>query len=573
VVGRALRNLILISYVMLVACSGPKSSVSTQSVQTVPSQSIDLMEKETAQSAQNASTAGTSNNVEFSQTASSARPADPTLEQTLSTAPSVSVATTVAAVPSMEAEEHANDVHDSKVTKKIDMVESSTDEYTIGSSVFTLAVTKKTEGPLFIAMHDDEQEAALSAKWAVHQWGGTLLEFKNGEERNIKVVSRSGKSYLFDPNRVFSDEGIRRTLKGLNRRAPSEAFAETKLFVQQFIQKWQIRSAPILLSAHNNTEGSLTIHSYKKGRAGIQDAYVNNAHDPDDFFYVTVPAHFAILKAEGFNVVLQGEAEDDDGSLSEYAHRARIPYINIETQRGHLLQQRTMIRTVLDKILKRPTPLEGSEELKIIERPIVWNDAREKLTLEYRKLNEEPGATSIFIDPNVIVLHATMGATAESAWAAFNGPTLSNDDGRARGGKLNTSSHFIVERDGTVFRTLPEDLMTRQCVGINRLSIGIENVGGTADLPLTEAQAVSNEKLVRYLVRAYPRITHLIGHHEYLDLRENPHPKYPYFSSTNANYEAWEKQDPGPEFMEKVREKVLDLELLNSNSQIDPTKD
>ncbi|WP_372945427.1 peptidoglycan recognition family protein, partial [Muriicola sp.] len=112
--------------------------------------------------------------------------------------------------------------------------------------------------------------------------------------------------------------------------------------------------------------------------------------------------------------------------------------------------------------------------------------------------------------------------------------------------KLNVSSHFLVGRDGTIYRLMPETVMGRHVIGLNHCAIGVENVGGTDETPLTEAQLRSNIWLVDYLSKKY-NIEYLIGHYE-----------YPLFEG----HELWlekdpayrtEKDDPGEEFMARVR--------------------
>src|SRR5580693_7225904 len=49
-----------------------------------------------------------------------------------------------------------------------------------------------------------------------------------------------------------------------------------------------------------------------------------------------------------------------------------------------------------------------------------------------------------------------------------------------REGELNVSAHFLVDRDGTIYRLMPETWMARHCIGLNRVAIGIENVGDGA---------------------------------------------------------------------------------------------
>ncbi len=94
--------------------------------------------------------------------------------------------------------------------------------------------------------------------------------------------------------------------------------------------------------------------------------------------------------------------------------------------------------------------------------------------------------------------------------------------------------------------------MARHVIGLNHCAIGVENVGGTVDLPLTKAQLKSNIWLVRYLKDKYD-IDYLIGHYEYT-LFEN----HPLWLEQDEGYRT-KKTDPGTAFMNDVRKAVKDL--------------
>lgn len=126
---------------------------------------------------------------------------------------------------------------------------------------------------------------------------------------------------------------------------------------------------------------------------------------------------------------------------------------------------------------------------KIIDRPIRFNEERVKLTLQYLKERYELKQTEPTIDPKMVVIHFTVIPTMEATFNAFNNAKLP-DFRQAIGGAsaLNVSSQFLVDQDGTIYRLMPENWMARHVIGLNHCAIGIENVGGTEDLPLTEAQ-------------------------------------------------------------------------------------
>ncbi|WP_405382207.1 N-acetylmuramoyl-L-alanine amidase [Maribacter sp. LLG6340-A2] len=189
----------------------------------------------------------------------------------------------------------------------------------------------------------------------------------------------------------------------------------------------------------------------------------------------------------------------------------------------------------------------------IVERPISFNEERKVLTLEYLQNRYGLQQDSPEIDPKMIVLHWTVIPTFEKSFEAFDPATLPNwrpDIKNVSG--LNVSSQFMVDRDGTIYQLLPETTMARHVIGLNHCAIGIENVGGTEELPLTKAQLKSNIYLVEYLKDKY-EIDYLIGHYEYT-LFEN----HPLWLEQDEGYRT-QKTDPGPEFMNKVRKAVKHL--------------
>lgn len=190
-----------------------------------------------------------------------------------------------------------------------------------------------------------------------------------------------------------------------------------------------------------------------------------------------------------------------------------------------------------------------------VDRLINYDDTRRALTVEYRRLHEGGEPHDVHIEPRLIVLHHTGGSSVDAAWRYFNRPKI--ESGRktlAKAGDVNVGAQFLVDRDGTIFRLMPENWHARHCVGLNHLAIGVENVGDGKEHPLTAAQIEANAALVRYLAATYP-ITHVIGHNEANSMREHP-----YFHEEVAGYKT-RKGDPGTAFMAAVRERIEDLKL------------
>ncbi len=185
----------------------------------------------------------------------------------------------------------------------------------------------------------------------------------------------------------------------------------------------------------------------------------------------------------------------------------------------------------------------------IIQKPIIFDDTRKKLTLEYIKAHYGIDTDSIVIKPTMIVLHWTELATLKESFDEFYPTHLgSNRADIASSGELNTSVPYLVDRDGTIYQLMPDNWMARHVIGLNYSSIGIENVGGVNSIDdLTEAQAESDAYLVRMLQKKYPDIKYLIGHYEYLNYKNTP-----LWLEKDSNYHT-DKKDPGKDFVDKVK--------------------
>lgn len=207
-------------------------------------------------------------------------------------------------------------------------------------------------------------------------------------------------------------------------------------------------------------------------------------------------------------------------------------------------------------------PPEPPENL--VDWPIPYGEKRERLTQAYLAahvgedyISGDPAADSR-MEPRVIVLHWTAGCCHKSAWNTFQ-PERRPGRPDLQGSKaLNVSAHFVVARDGTIYRLMDEDRVARHTIGLNHLSIGVENVGDGEEYPMTQAQVEANIALVRYLKAAWPGITHLIGHHEY---RSFEYSRHKYFQEHDTNRRT-RKIDPGEDFMRSVRSGLSGVSLL-----------
>ncbi len=197
-------------------------------------------------------------------------------------------------------------------------------------------------------------------------------------------------------------------------------------------------------------------------------------------------------------------------------------------------------------------------EIKIIDKPINFGQERIDLTKEYIKKHYGFEVDNIEIEPKIIVLHWTANMSFEKSFARLKPQRLFSDrKDIAKASALNVSSQFLIKRDGTIYRLMPENWMARHVIGLNYSSIGVENVG-SLKAGLTPLQLKANIALVRYLKEKYATITHLIGHHEYKEMDGSD-----LWLELDKGYRT-KKSDPGDAFMTKVRDAVKDLKLLDT---------
>ena len=213
------------------------------------------------------------------------------------------------------------------------------------------------------------------------------------------------------------------------------------------------------------------------------------------------------------------------------------------------------VRTLILAFLGFCLSLDSQAQQKIIDKPISFDEERVALTLEYLKNRYGIEQTTPTIEPKMVVVHFTVIPSLEQTIRAFNPAKLPNwRPGIAGASALNVSSQFLVDQDGTIYRLMPENYMARHVIGLNHCAVGIENVGGAKDQPLTQAQLEANIWLVKYLKEKYD-IQYVIGHSEYT-LFEG----HELWKEVDDGYRT-QKTDPGDQFMIDIRKATQGLGL------------
>ena len=192
---------------------------------------------------------------------------------------------------------------------------------------------------------------------------------------------------------------------------------------------------------------------------------------------------------------------------------------------------------------------------EIQQTPINFGEERIKLTKEYIKNHYALDVADIKIVPKIVLVHYTAIEGFEKSLARFTQETLPNDRPEiANASTLNVSTHFMVERDGTIHQLMPLDFMARHVTGLNYSSIGIENVGGEGYVQdLTVEQLLANIFIVKYLKKKFPSIEYVVGHHEYRCFENTE-----LWLEKDDGYRT-EKYDPGENFMRDLRANITDF--------------
>ncbi|MDF2380542.1 hypothetical protein JMG10_03620 [Nostoc ellipsosporum NOK] len=204
-----------------------------------------------------------------------------------------------------------------------------------------------------INIHDDECTSVEAARDWLMEKGGLLIRVENAGERLLKFTI-GGQEYKIDPNRLYSKEGAAKSLDRFGE-VSGEAVEAAFRFGQQLLALVP-ETTKCLVALHNNTEGGLSVHTYKAGGDAAMDTKEvlhMPEQDPDDFLLTTDSIMYRRLATAGYNVIWQHNEEvRDDGSMSVYfGKRPEVVYVNCETEHGHVEEAGKMLRAI-EKVLR-----------------------------------------------------------------------------------------------------------------------------------------------------------------------------------------------------------------------------
>ncbi|HEX8333979.1 MAG TPA: hypothetical protein VF622_15275 [Segetibacter sp.] len=225
--------------------------------------------------------------------------------------------------------------------------------YYLGSdsvSTYTTCFLTCDSNIVFIQLHEDETTGIEAGQEYFTENGGYLVQLKHSGKRLVNFKHQS-KDFTVDPNRIFTRNGLKDNMTKLKLYNAVAAKQVTNL-AKEILQSY-VDDKKLVIALHNNTDERFSILSYKKGNPEAPNASkvsINEDMDPDDFILTTDTSIYRRIKEKNINVVLQSKNAKDDGSLSIYTHRKKIPYINIEAQHGHVEEQKQMLNAIKDII-------------------------------------------------------------------------------------------------------------------------------------------------------------------------------------------------------------------------------
>jgi hypothetical protein len=211
-----------------------------------------------------------------------------------------------------------------------------------------------TSDLFFFHMHVTEETARLAGEEAVRTKGGTFMYLTHASGARDVTVRIGGTNYKFDPNRIFTANGLEERTEPRPRGA---ALAELQRFVTWVKTNIDLgraqRARPMVTALHNNSDddhhGSLLSILTEQALLGADNREVhrNPAWDIDDFYIATLRSTYDVLvRHHDPNVSLRLERPRDIGYLSNWMIMEGVEYINVETESGDRAQNDRMISAV-----------------------------------------------------------------------------------------------------------------------------------------------------------------------------------------------------------------------------------
>ena len=248
---------------------------------------------------------------------------------------------------------------------------------TLGQDTVQLIIYEQKGGDhVFIHVHENETASLQAGLQALSKYGGKLVTLAHSFDgtKNRNVTFRLGKNqYVFDPNRIFTKDMS--VLTGSISLVKGKGKVDGQITgIADRLAKaiWnELEGYPLIIALHNNKNmpaqyktrwlfwkhiepESYSITSYvrkfdQSSDSGMScsDIYINPSINNSEFFIVTQRADFDLLYRLRYNAVLQNQNPVDDGSLSVFAAKKGIRYINAEAKHGRVSEQSAMLNLLL----------------------------------------------------------------------------------------------------------------------------------------------------------------------------------------------------------------------------------
>src|SRR5438128_9004587 len=149
----------------------------------------------------------------------------------------------------------------------------------------------------------------------------------------------------------------------------------------------------------------------------------------------------------------------------------------------------------------------------IVWKPIPFGAKRRAETVAYARRHYGLDRWRI-VGPHVIVEHISLTDSLSAVYSTF-GPDVPDVELHELPGLC---THFVVDKDGTVYQLVRLDTICRHTVGLNWTAIGIEHVGQRdADVLGNPRQLAASLRLTLWLEqRFHIQLRNVIGHNESL---------------------------------------------------------
>jgi beta-N-acetylhexosaminidase len=148
----------------------------------------------------------------------------------------------------------------------------------------------------------------------------------------------------------------------------------------------------------------------------------------------------------------------------------------------------------------------------IVWKPIPFDAKRKAEMAAYAQRHY--GIDNWHLVPHVIVEHYTASESFSSTYNYF----ASNTPDVELGDLPGDCSHFVIDRDGTIYQLVKLTIMCRHTVGLNYTAIGIEHVGTSDREILSNARQLNASlRLTLWLMQQeHIQLRNVIGHNESL---------------------------------------------------------